>query len=147
MTRPTDPNLGAMVAVALIAACGVWYFANAKSGIYNNANDDAVALAEHEADWARRFAGTQPDRLHVAALVGHRGGECVTGEAQWERVPLDRRIDARLIEGQVPIECHVFVRGRWPADFPGGFVWSSVFVATGPDRLQLVTTSRQRLPH
>lgn len=133
--------------VAILAgALFIWLWAGRKDGLYNNITDDAAALERHERAWHDMYASTDIDRIGAQALARGEDMACITGEAQFERVPLDRQVDSRLIAGRVPIECHVQVRGRWPAAFPGGFIWTSVFVATGPDSLRLVETRRQRVP-
>ena len=130
------------VAVAL-AILAFLYLATARNGLYNNGRSAASALDDHDAAWRQMNWGREFSRLSMQAVIRRFDGRCITGEAEWEAVPLDQRLDSFLGRPGLLIECHVTTRGAWPHDVLNLYRWTTVLEPIGPDRLRLRETRRQ----
>lgn len=82
-------GFGVTLLVALPIACGT----SVRSGLFNTRTDQREALAEQQAAWDQRRLPRRISRHQMLMLMREFDGRCITGEADWETVPLDRRLD------------------------------------------------------
>ena len=133
--------LAACIAVGLLLLAPGF---TSRAGLYNNRSNDRAAADEHEAAWLQRFASAETSRLEAYYLIRSFGGSCITGEANWETVHLDERLDRFLGRAGITIDCHVDVRGSFPFNFLSAYRWTTVLEPVSADRVRLKGTRRQR---
>ena len=67
-------------------------------------------------------------------------GDCITREAQWERVAMDRRLDDFLRPNRI-VNCYFDVRRNLP---PASYRWEIRIQPISPDQVRVIGTFRHR---
>ena len=129
--------------VTIVAATLLWSWTLRRDGLFNNVPDRGLALAAHQRAWLAQGRGNDIGRLDLLMMTRSHDGECLTSEANWEAVALDRRLDPALFDGTPLIECRFKVRGRISEGLFPYQVWTLFLRAAGPGRLHLVEPRRQ----
>jgi hypothetical protein len=128
--------------VAAAAVVAAWCLSLQRSGLYNNRGDDAAALREHQAAWRRHGWGAEMNRLDLVALPRSYDGSCITGEANWSEVRLERRLDEFVLRERLPVECRFRLMARWPKNLLRTYTWTTILAPISENRLRIVETRR-----
>lgn len=132
-----------VIAAVVLLTTTLCSISTSRDGLYNNISDPDRAMAVHNEAWLKTGWGQEFSRLDMAMYVRGFEGNCITNEVEWETVPMDRRIDERLIRNRIPIACYFSISGRRPFDFPENHRWTTVLIAKSENELRLVGHSRR----
>ena len=139
--RPSQSRRIVWILPIAFLVFGLLWMRSERQGLYNNRSDLRAALREHDQAWGERIAGPELSRLDMYMLVRQFGGDCITGEPEWESVHLDQPLNNLVRRPGITIECHFDVRGRAPA-LLRAYRWTTTLLPVSPDRVRLLRSAR-----